>query len=62
MGLGTEPQQVGPAPGIPQPTILVQRHQVLSLLGDRVDQEGEPHPRPVIDIRTRGITLVQSVS
>ena len=51
MGLGAELEQVGPAPGPSQPAIPVQRHQILGLLRERVDQEGEPHPRPVRGIR-----------
>ena len=47
MCLGAELEQVGPAPGLPQPAITVQRHQIRGLLGERVDQEGESHPRPV---------------
>ena len=59
MGLGTEPEQVGPAPGPPEATVSVQIHQILGLLGDRVDYEGEPHPRAACEIRRRGAVLAR---
>src|SRR5690349_8978836 len=52
MSLGAEPEQLGAAPNLPEPAVLVKIGQMLGLFRKRVDQEGKPHPPPVREIQT----------